>query len=326
MITAPPLGSRRRRAGGRLAALVIGVLLLEPPVAAAQPFDFHSAFWMNLHHYLHALGRAQTPLVEELPAEATASERAHWAQAIEFYRTRFGKRRLVFDPQLVEIKQALVRLDSSANTSAVYLAPEHRQVLERVAPIYRKYRWPEHDAANRRFIAALEALVAKHGATIAARLARSYDSTWPESGLRVDVVRDAGPPGNAYTTNVPRPTHITMGADDQGLLSLELVFHEASHHWDQQLMKAVFDAAKQLAVPPPPDLWHAVLFFNAGKITADALAEAGIRGYELYMVRGRVFARPGWHDAVARHWVQFLTGQLSRDEAILRILRDLAGA
>lgn len=318
--------SKPRRRGYRIAAIALGVVLLGPPAATARPFTFHSEFWVNLHHYLHALARAQTPLVEELPAEATASERTQWARAVEFYRTRFGKRRLVFDPLLVEIKQALVHLGSSPSTSAVYLAAEHRQVLERAAPIYRKQRWPEHDAANRRFIAALEALIDKHGASIAARLARSYDSTWPDSGLRVDVVRDAGPPGNAYTTNVPRPTHITMGADDQGLLSLELVFHEASHHWDQQLMKAVFDAAKQLGTAPPPDLWHAILFFNAGRITADALAAAGIDGYELYMVRGKVFARPGWHDAIAKHWVPFLAGELSRHDAILRILRDLAGA
>jgi hypothetical protein len=117
-----------------------------------------------------------------------------------------------------------------------------------------------------------------------------------------------------------------MGADDQGLWTLELVFHEASHHWDQQLMKAIADAAKQVGVNSPPDLWHALLFFNAGQITADTLAAAGVRDYVLYMARGKVFARPGWHESIAKHWVQFLAGKVSRDEAILRILRDLAGA
>jgi hypothetical protein len=304
--------------------LAIGLLTPHPGYAQSL-FEFHSAFWMNLHHYLHALARASTPLVEDLPPSATDVERQQWAGAVEFYRTRFGKRRLVFDPALVEIKQALVRLDEAADTSPVELAAAHRQVLERAAPIYRKHLWSAHDAGNRKFLASLNALVAKHGSVIANRLARSYGSTWPVEALRVDIVRDAGPPGNAYTTNVPPPTHITMGADDQGLLSLELLFHEASHHWDQSLMRAVSDAAKELETKVPPELWHALLFYNAGKITADVLRAAGIEGYELYMVKGQVFARPRWHQTIAGHWDGFLTGEISQYEAVRRILRDLSG-
>lgn len=308
-------------------ARVATVMLLTATPASAQTlFDFHSGIWMNLHHYLHSLARAAGPLQEDLPAGATDRERTQWSAAVEFYRTRFGKRRLVFDEMLVGIKQQLIAAESRESLADLTLRPEHRRVLEQAAPIYRKHWWPEHDARNKSFIASLQRLLDEHGNAIAARLARSYDSTWPAEGIRVDVVRDAGPPGNAYTTNVPRPTHITIGADDAGLLSLELIFHEASHHWDQRLMKAVGDAATQLAVPPLPDLWHALLFYNAGRITADVLNAAGVRDYELYMVRGKVFDRPGWHDTIARHWSGFLAGEVSRDEAILRILRTLSGA
>jgi hypothetical protein len=225
---------------------------------------------------------------------------------------------------LVGIKQQLIEADARGSLDGAQLTPEHRQVLEAAAPIYRIYRWPEHDAANKAFIKTLEQHLFTRGRAIADRLARTYDDTWPTAGFRVDVVRDAGPPGNAYTTNVPRPTHVTIGADDQGLLSLELIFHEASHHWDQQLMKAVDDAAKALAMRAPPNLWHALLFYNAGQITADSLAATGVSKYELYMVVGKVFDVPGWHATIRKHWSVFLAGKTSRAEAITRILRDLA--
>ena len=320
----PQPGIRPRASGLRPQVLAWLIVLALPNIGSAQSlFDFHSALWMNLHHYLHALARVSGPLVEELPAGATEAERAQWTGAVEFYRTRFGKRRLVFDEILVNVKQQLISAESRDHLGDLALTPEHRQVLERVAPIYRKYRWSQHDAGNQRFIASLQELINRHGRAIADRLARSYDDTWPENGLRVDVVRDAGPPGNAYTTNVPGPTHITIGADDQGLQSLELVFHEASHHWDQTLMKGVGDAAKRLGGALPPNLWHAILFYNAGRITADVLAAAGIRDYNLMMVQGKIFDSPGWHAAIARHWPTFLAGDISRDEAIARILSDL---
>jgi hypothetical protein len=317
--------ARGRRLQSALTRVIITLLIVAAPqITGAQTlFDFHSGFWMNLHHYLQASGRANTPIVEPLPESATANERSQWTQAVEFYRNRYGKRALVFDEMLVAIKQQLIAADTAGDLGGTTLTPEHRQVLERVALIYRKHWWPTHDASNHRFIASLEQMIARHGAAIAGRLARSYDDAWPARGLRVDVVRDAGPPGNAYTTNVPAPTHVTIGADDQGLSSLELLFHEASHHWDQRLMRGVADAAKTLGKRAPPDLWHALLFFNAGQITRDTLAAAGIREYELLMVKGKIFARPGWHEAISRHWPSFLNGEISRDEAILRVLREL---
>jgi hypothetical protein len=302
-------------------AFCVAVML--PCSATAQElFDFHSAFWMNLHHYLQALSRANEPRVEELPSGATVRERSEWAAAVDFYRTRYGKRSLLFDEQMLTIKQQLIVAESAATIEGVPLTPEHRQVLERAAPVYRKHRWSQHDAANRRFIASLQKLLAQHGRRIADRLAASFNDTWP-GAFRVDIVADAGPPGNAYTTNVPNPTHITIGVTYEGVSALEIVFHEASHHWDQQLMKAVNDAAQQTQLRAPPDLWHALLFYNAGRITADALAAGGTKNYELLMVQGKIFARPGWHDAIARHWPAFLAGTATRREVVAEILREI---
>ena len=294
-------------------------------VRQSELFDFHSAFWMNLHHYLHALARPGGALSEAIPANATAEERRRWTEAVDYYRVQYGKRSLLFDEELVRIKQALATAGSNADLAAAALAPAHRALLEAAAPIYRRHRWADHDTANQRFRAALQPLLKQHGQVIASRLAASFDTTWPAAPIRVDLVHDAGPPGNAYT--ISEPTLITIGVSDsrhRSLAALELIFHEASHRWDAVLMKDVSDVAGSLMRRAPPGLWHGLLFYNAGAITHDALAKAGVGGYDMYMFAQKTFDFPGWHEAIARHWPGFLAGTVSRGEAIARILRDLA--
>jgi hypothetical protein len=315
------------------APCLLGWLILATVVAHGSPvrqppllFEFHSAFWVNLHNYLHALARDGSPLVEPLPESATEGERAEWNAAVEHYRRLFGKRSLLFDDELVKANLALGNFSADESIARLDIDVVHRGVLESAAPIYRKHRWKEHDAANRRFIADLAPLLKQHGAAIARRLAATFDTTWPFRPIRVDVVRDAGPPGNARTNS--EPTHITIAADDlrhQGLAALEVIFHEASHKWDAILMKDVDDAARRLNIRPPPGLWHGLLFFNAGRITAEALADAGMRDYVLYMETQQMFNRAyrGMRPAITKHWTAFLEGKATRAEATERILRDL---
>lgn len=307
-----------------LACLLIVAQTTQAYARQQDLFDFHSAFWMNLHHDLHALARPGGALSEAIPASAAAEERQRWAKAVDHYKTHYGKRSLLFDEELVRIKQALATAGSRDDLRDAALAPAHRAVLEAAAPIYRRHWWTEHNAANRRFIDALQPLLKQHGRAIAARLAASFDSTWPAAPIRVDIVRDAGPPGNAYT--ISEPTLITIAADDprhRGVAALELVFHEASHRWDAVLMTAVTEVARGLKLRAPPGLWHGLLFYNAGAITTDALAKAGVGDYEMYMFAEKTFDFPGWHEAIARHWPAFLVGNMSRAEAIAHILRDL---
>lgn len=312
----------------RIAILACVLLVGESGAAEARQrelFDFHSAFWINLHHYLHALTRTAGALPNEIPGNATAHERQQWTVAVNFYRAQYGKRSLLFDEELVRIKQALIAAGSSDRLPEATLAPEHRAALDAAAPIYRKHWWTDHDTANRRFINALQPLLKQHGGAIASRLARSFDAAWPSTPIRVDLVHDAGPPGNAYT--ISEPTLITIGASDsrhRGLAALELMFHEASHRWDAVLMKEVDDVARDLGRRAPPALWHALLFYNAGAITTDVLAKDGVSEYEMYMFAQRTFDFPGWHETIARHWALYLAGSISRREATARIVRELA--
>jgi hypothetical protein len=317
----------RRLTDMRSAIAIVWLVALTPaPVGAQAPlFDFHSAFWINLHHYLHALGRPGG-LTETLPADATASERQAWTDAVTTYRTRYGMRSLVFDEELVRVKLVLAAAESREPLEPAGLPDAMYAALVSAAPVYRRHAWPAHDAANRRTIADAGQLVGRHGRTIATRLAATFGATWPSTPLRVDFVPDAGPPGNAYTTN--DPTHITIAAADPrhgGLHLLEVLFHEASHGWDATLIREVDAAATQQGVRVRRDLWHALLFYNAGVITSDVLAAAGIGGYEMYADKEGMFtgAWP-YRPAIARHWSAFLAGTISRPDAIARIVTDVA--
>jgi hypothetical protein len=308
----------------RRLAVVTCLVTLNLPVGAQQRalFDFHSGFWVNLHHYLHAHARSGSALAEPLPDAATSEDRQQWRAAIESYRTRYGRRSLLFDEELVRLNSRLASAGNAPSLADAGVADADRSALEAAAPVYRRLKWPEHDRANQQFIAALAPLLKQHGDAIANRLAASFDATWPTTPIPVDIVHDAGPPGNAYT--ISEPTHINIGASDprhQGLARLELIFHEASHRWDEVLMREVDDAAKRLGTKASRDLWHALLFFNAGTITADALTASGT-SYRMYAVEQRVFGAPdsaSW-SAIGTHWPMFLAGKISRVAAIERIL------
>ena len=58
-----------------------------------------------------------------------------------------------------------------------------KTTLERVMPIYQKRWWPEHDRANREWIAAMQPLVDRHGPALSQALARVYDVSWPRDPI-----------------------------------------------------------------------------------------------------------------------------------------------
>lgn len=311
----------------RLASSFGVVMVLACPVGTQAPalFSFHSAFWMNLHFYLHALARTSAPITEPLP-DATPSERDAWTKAVAAYAERHGSQSLLGTRSLIILTGQIAGAESSPSLAKTMIPAESREVLEPVAPVYRRHLWTSHDAANRQFISRLQSMLDRHGAAIANRVASSYGTSWPDEPVRVDVVPDAGRPGNAHTTIYP--THIKIAATDPrhvGFAALEMIFHEASHAWGSLLIKDVNDSAARLGKPSPENLWHALLFFNAGFITADVVRSAGNERYEMYGDVQGVFDRllKGARAPIGEHWPMFLSGRISRQEAILRIVRAL---
>ena len=277
------------------------------------PFTFHDNFWLNLHHFVRAAGRG-------LPATAALSpdERAAWDAGVAFYAASYSKRDLLFDDGMVAIKRELRKCEGSANLDCASIDPDLKATLTRIAPIYRQYWWPEQYAANERWISAVQPLVYKYGAPLIRRIAAAYEVEWPSEPIPIDLSVAAGAVG-AYTTSPP--THTTLGPDDpgyQGPASLEMLFHETSHAWGRKLQLAIVHAEEAHNQKVPPQLWHAVLFYNAGELTRRAYQANGI-AYTEYALKKNIYndlCGEGCRDRVAAAWDRHLSGTASMDEAL----------
>ena len=285
-----------------------------PQHAPERPlFAFQSNFWVNLHHFARAVARGMPA-----PGELSAAERSTWDEGVAFYRDRYMNRDLVFDDGMAAINNALRVVAGTASLGAAPLDPELKATLERLAPIYRAHWWPAHDAANRAWIAAVEPLLRRHGAALSRRIAASFDQSWPSEPIPVDLSVTAGPVG-AYTTSPPTHTTIAPGPGYGGLASLEMLFHEASHAWGKKLDDEIRESAAARHKTVPPQLWHAVLFYNAGELTRRTLLEDGVSDYVEYAVRQNVYPNlcgAGCHELVAEAWNPHLDDRASIEEAL----------
>lgn len=236
--------------------------------------EFHSGFWVNLHHFLYeeatvaSLKNGKARDAEpELPADKsrfaalTGDEQKEWKAAISYYQTNLIDRDLVFEDRMAATKNRLEALASETTLRDSGLDASLVAALERAAPIYRAHWWPVHDQMNRYWISKISPLVRQYGDRLATSIAAAYDTQWPPSPVRVDVVAYANWAG-AYTTL--DPTRVTISSSDagnQGLGGLETVFHKSSHGLVQNVSRAILqECAARKVVLPRRDLWHAVLF------------------------------------------------------------------
>jgi hypothetical protein len=130
---------------------------LRQPPRAAPLFEFHSNFWVSLHQALfhEALlraGKSDRRLQSSTPLstpEMSESEKSAWNAAIDFYALRFQSRKELFDTGMVAINDRLATgPDDGTALPSTGLPAKLVSVLERAAPVYRKYWWPAHDRMN----------------------------------------------------------------------------------------------------------------------------------------------------------------------------------
>jgi hypothetical protein len=301
-----------------LALLLLFVTACSSTAPAPPPtqslFDFQSNFWVNLHHFARAAGRGLTA-----PADLRPAERVAWDSGVAFYRDHYSNRSLYMDPGMSAINNTLSRFPSDSGIENADLDQELKRVLTSLAPIYRAHWWAAHDAANRAWIESVLPHVIRHGPTLSRRVAESYGQQWPAEPIRVDLSVEAGPVG-AYTTSPP--THTVISANDpsySGLAGLEMLFHEASHAWGRPLQKEINEAAERQKKKVPPQLWHAVLFYNAGELTRRTLAENGVPDYVEYAGRKNLYANlcgEGCRERVAAAWDRHLAGNATLERAL----------
>ncbi len=304
-------------------------------------FEFHSGFWINLHHFLYRQAQLSEPQkgahnlsltktdADELQ-RLSAGERDTWNEALSYYSQFIAKRDLLFDDALIQTKDQLEDAETSSDLANVTVPQELKAALLKAAPIYRKHWWARHDSENREWINQVEPLIEHHGPALSARLSRIYEEPWPQYPVRVDAVAYANWAG-AYTTIEPtRPTISTADPANQGAAALEIVFHETSHGMMDKVMEAMRAAETNLnAHRSGPafhsgSVWHAVLFYTAGELVAEQ-----IPGYTPYAEKNGLWLR-AWpapdRTVIEQDWKPHMSGSVTLQQSLTKLVSDLASS
>ena len=253
-------------------------------------FEFHSGFWINLHHmlYYEAKLREASPTATQkgnsapqiklktMKDSATAlspAERAAWDSSVSFYAANYANRDLLFNNDLILLKNQLADFEDCDELSGARkktcdagLPAQLTKALDAAAPVYRAHLWPDQDRDNRRWVARVAPLIEEQGVGISQRLADIYQTKWPKAKIRVDVSAYANPSG-AYTTLDPlRVTISSMDPRNQGDEAFEVLFHEASHGIAEPVQNAIVRECRQRDKAIPRDLWHALIFYTTGEV------------------------------------------------------------
>lgn len=299
-----------------------GAASADTPVATVAHLEFHSAFWVNLHHTLYAAAWAQRPdasarrLIGPLPAALTGlsrDEQAAWDAAVRFYDAEIADRDLRSGRDMTFIKRALATEDLAADV----ITPALRATLEQAAPIYRRRFWPAHDRSNRNWIQQTSTLLRSIEQEIVASHERLYGRPWFSTPVRVDIVWV----GRAYTTLDP-VTHATVSpAEGSGLASwtgVEMVLHEVSH-------ELILPTEESLRRAGDEAMWHTIQFYMTGQALQQVLEERGI-DYTPYMYSTGLFDRAWgqYRKPIEDHWGRYVRGEITRAQAIADLVAAVA--
>jgi hypothetical protein len=196
----------------KLVGFLLVFMIAEPVAAAAVPaaesastahrvaFAFHSAFLMNLHHFLYDMAVHKDKLAAVAWESApTAEELRTLQQAIAFYRAHYGELGIREAPILIDIKRALSVDDAQCRVAGLGIAPALAAVLDQAAPVYARRLWPAHHRSNRAWIARVTALDLAYGAEVQAGIEHQMEASFPPMPIRTDVVFDTGSRQGAYT-------------------------------------------------------------------------------------------------------------------------------
>ena len=295
-------------------------------------FIFHTdEFWLNLHHFLYVLGRAQNKTsdasreaVAGAPADQdkglatlTATERDVWKEAVAAYATTLSKKDLVFDDPLPALTKALSQAGEKRSLAGVEVDPATAAILQRAEPIYRKAWWPAHRSANRAWLSSIQPYVDKHGSTVLSFITRAYQLTWPESGYAVHLSAYTNWAG-AYSTRGDLLVLSSLTEANGGAYGLEIIFHEGMHQWDSQVFEALRTQARLQNKLVPRGLSHALIFFTAGEAVRRV-----IPGHVPYAEKSGVWQRGMMHfkQPVEETWKPYLDGKGTRDEAFAELIK-----
>jgi hypothetical protein len=317
--------------------LAIALVLLPASLAVAAPpqppLVFRIGFWNNLHEFLYVLGRAQNhasdaerDAVANAPAELNAlsqrpgAERATWQSAVDFYATGPSKMDAVFDKDLVKATAAIAAASDSSNLSGLGLDPALVATLQRAAPIYRAVWWTAHRRADRMRRDDLVPLVARFGAPLVSRLTAVYQAEWPVQPRVVNLAAYTNWAG-AYSTDGGLIEFSSTDPAIGGTLGLEILFHESSHQWDDEMNRRLNAVAESHHARVPEGLSHAIVFYTSGDLVK-ALVPDHVPYAEKFGLWNHSSLR-AFKPVLDEYWRPYVRGDGTIDGAIAHVIAHL---
>lgn len=316
-----------------LLALSAVVCPQSPPSrkTAERIFLFHTdEFWLNLHHFLYVLGRAQNKerdasrtAVSGAPADQqlglkklNASEQKLWQEIVNEYAEGVSKKDIVFDEPLPAVTSALARAADASSLTAPQLDPSVAANLQRAAPLYRKAWWKKHREANRKWTKSIEALAKRYGASVLAFITKAYQREWPAAGYPIHVSAYSNWAG-AYSTTGNLLVMSSLSPDLQDWYALETAFHEGMHQWDETFFEELRQRAIKANKYIPRGFSHAVIFFTAGQAVRHVKHD-----HVPYADRFGVWERglAQFKAPLEELWKPYLDGRSTRDEALTALI------
>jgi hypothetical protein len=283
-------------------------------------------FWLNLHHFLYVLGRAEnkerdtsrdavagaTADQERGLAKLSVAEQKIWREAVASYAAGPSKKDVVFDEPLPNITNALARAGNAKSLNGAEVDPVVLMILQRAAPIYRKAWWSNHLEANRRWKKSIQTLVDRYGSSVLIFITKSYEMEWPASGFPVHVTGYSNWAG-AYSTKGNLLVLSSQSSSLQGLYGLETIFHEGMHQWDDQMFEVLKAEATKVKKYFPRGLDHALIFYTAGQAVRHVVPEH-VPYSDKFGIWQRGLAR--FKVPLDEIWKPYLDGKGTRNEAL----------
>ena len=304
---------KKRKVGGiRGLAFTMAAALVAAPASAQTPvrspadhFEFHVDRWVSLHHFAyhyvreverHRKLRGRVPLTEGDRLALSADMRAACSPLVHAYQP-YIEGDLRADAETRGLAEALVDGLHAVTDDAV------RDALTACMPAYEEALWPRHRAASEKLLRRLMEQLRQHEEAMARRFADTVEGSWPDSPIRVDITAYANWAG-AYTDD--SPAHITLSSYDEeiaGPYAFELLFHEAGHTVSfERSIRAAANAALDATGLQSNRFWHFVLFFVAGKVTAQVLGDPDYVPYSAAVGLTKRESSADYYDALDETW------------------------
>ncbi len=305
-------------------------------IAETTYFEFHSNFWVNLHHFLYekASNEQKGKLEEDrLAFEETGEKEAIsnlspkdqeiLEKAISYYRDYMISQSLF--RKLPSLTYALSQ-EGETIVAKGEISPSLADALNLVAGPYRQHIWPVHDDYNKKVLSLHLDKIRKMEPSVISKMEELSLNEFPNSEkVRIDLSAYASWSG-AYTITDPFFNIYISSLDPTSDASefIETVFHESTHllfRYGSPFRELSYNTAQELKVEQPRSFWHACLFYLCGKVVQQELQQFGIE-HELVMDTKNIFSKVST-TTFRDSFDLYISGELSAKEALVTILNDL---